>query len=87
MIATNEADQLALDLDPIRSEDAGLIGWVRGLQGDGGTLAAEALQGGFFIIHQCDDDIAGVGRAAVADDDSVTIEDASLIESPLTSSA
>src|ERR1700753_3187606 len=45
-IAAVKSDQLALNLDPVRRQDANLIGGVGRLQRDGGPAAAESLQRG-----------------------------------------
>src|ERR1700720_4147621 len=56
-----QPDQLALNLDPVRWQDADLVGGVGWLQGDRGTAAAEALQCSFFFVDQRHHDIAGLG--------------------------
>src|SRR6266851_2029420 len=43
-------DQLALNLDPVRRQDADFIGGVGGLQRDRGAAAAEALERGFLFV-------------------------------------
>ena len=57
-VLAQQSDETALNLDAIWPEDAGLIGWVRSLKRDGITLAAQALKGGFFIVHESNNDLA-----------------------------
>src|SRR5829696_2082628 len=75
-VATNQADQLALDLDPVRAEHACLVGRVRGLERDRGAAPAEALQGRLLLVDEGDDDVAGVRDVLLADDDEIAFEDA-----------
>src|ERR671913_1195005 len=60
-VAANQTDELALNLDPVGTENAGLVGLVGGLQRNGGAAAAEALQGCFLIVDESHDDVARVG--------------------------
>jgi hypothetical protein len=60
-VAADEADQLALDLDPVGAEDAGLIGRVGGLQRNRIALAAQTLQRRLLAIDQRHDDLARIG--------------------------
>ena len=55
MIPADQPYQLALDFNPIRSENAGFIGRVCGFKCDRGAFATEALQRCFFIIDEGDD--------------------------------
>src|SRR4051794_13406210 len=57
-VAADEADELALNLDPVRSEHARLIGRIGGFERDRGTTPAQALQGRFFVVDQRHDDVA-----------------------------
>ena len=75
-VFAEEADEAALDLDAIGREDAGFVGGVGGFEGDGVALAAEALEGGFFVIDEGHDDLAGRGGDLLFDDDGVAIENA-----------
>ena len=61
VIAADEADQLALDLDLIGAEDAGLVVAVGRLQRDRGPLLAQAFEGGFLALDQRHDDLARGG--------------------------
>src|SRR4051812_7185021 len=77
-VPANQTDELALDLHPFRSEDAGLVGWVRGFERDRGATTAEALQGRFLLVDQGHDDVARIGRVLLLDHDEVPVEDAGL---------
>lgn len=78
MIAPDEADEPALDLDPVRTEYACFVSRIGGLQRNRGALATESLQGRFLVVDQRDDDIPGAGGASVPDDHRIAIEDAGL---------
>src|SRR5713101_3694811 len=67
-------DQLALNLDPVRRQDADFIGGVGGLQRDRGAAAAEALERGFLFIDQRHHDVAGLGGLVALDQRHVAIE-------------
>lgn len=50
MIAADERDEFALDLDVVGAEDLRAEGRVGGFEGDGAALLAEAFQGrGLFV--------------------------------------
>lgn len=88
MIAPDEADEPALDLDPVRTEYACFVSRIGGLQRNRGALATESLQGRFLVVDQRDDDIPGL---AVLPFRMITVSPsrmpASIIESPLISRA
>ncbi len=88
MIAPNEAHQLALYLDTVWREDARFVSGVRSFERDRCAFAAKTLQRRFLVVHKCYDDIAGL---AVVPFRMITVSPsripASIIESPLTSSA
>ena len=77
-VATEDADELALDAHAVRRQDAHLVGRVRRLERDRRTAAAEALQCCFFFVDESDDDVAGVGGFGPLDHRDVAIEDAGL---------
>jgi hypothetical protein len=58
MIAADESNEFALDLDVVGAEDLRAEGRVGGLKGDGAALLAEALQGRGLFVNQRHDDIA-----------------------------
>ena len=65
-IFADEADQLALDVDPVGSENPGLVGGIGGFQRDRGAALAQALQRRFLVVDQRDDDVAGFGGVLLA---------------------
>ena len=71
VVAADEGDEAALNLDAVWTEDAGFVGRVCGFEGHGGPLAAEALQRGFFAIDKGDNDVAGVRGFGAAQDDEI----------------
>src|SRR5690606_918237 len=73
-ITAQQSDQPALHLDPIRWEDTGLIGRIGGFQSDHVTLAAQALQRRFLVIHQRNHDLAGSRRILTPDNHGVAVE-------------
>src|SRR5215212_9515138 len=77
-VATNQTDQLALNLDPVGAEHARLVARVCRLERDRGAAAAEALQRRLLVVDQRHDDVAGVRRLLAADDDEVALEDTGL---------
>src|SRR5262249_19751904 len=74
-IAAKQAHKTTLHPDPVGPEDAGLVGLVGGFKRDGVALAAQALQGRLFIVHESDDDGAILGGIAAADNHRVAVED------------
>src|SRR5689334_8653226 len=62
-----QADQLALNLDPVRRQDANLVGRVGRLERDRGAAPAEAFQGCFLVVDQRHDDVARVGTLVALD--------------------
>jgi len=76
VVAADQPDELALDLHPIGPKNPCFVGRVRGFERDRCALAPEALQRRFLIIHERHDDIAGIGRIAIADNHGVAVEDA-----------
>ena len=75
-VAPDKADQAALHLYAVGTEDAGLVGRVGGFQRDRRALAAEALQRRLFIVDQRHDDVARIGGLGIADDHRIAVEDA-----------
>lgn len=75
-VPADQANQLALNLHTVGTENPRLIGRIGRLQRDGGAFAPEPLERGFLIVDQCNNDLAGIRRTRMSDDDSVTIEDA-----------
>src|SRR3982074_2998762 len=67
-------DQLALNLDPVRRQDADFIGGVGGFQRDRGAAAAEAFQRGFLFVDQRHHDVAGLGGLVALDQRHVAVE-------------
>src|SRR5216684_8540022 len=67
-------DQLALNLDPVRRQDADFIGSVGRLQRDRGAAAAEPLQRRFLFVDQRHHDIAGLGGLVALDQRHVAVE-------------
>src|SRR5438132_12993201 len=67
-----------LDVDLVGAEDAGLVVGVGGLQGDGGALLAQALEGRLLLLDQGDDDVAVLRRVAALADDDVALVDAGI---------
>src|SRR5260221_1138428 len=78
-VAADEADQAALHLDPVGTEDARLVSLVSRLQGDRGAASTQPLQGRLDIVDQGDDDGAVIGGVAALDDDGVAVEDAGIL--------
>src|SRR5207248_10487283 len=68
-----QPNQLALNPDPVRRQDADFVGRVSGLQRDRGAAAAETLQRGFLLVDQGHYDIAGVGALVALDQRHVAV--------------
>src|SRR5690606_19310097 len=77
-ILAEQADQAALHLHPVGREDAGFVGRVGGFEGHRVAPAAQALEGGFLVVYQGDDDFAGGSRILLLDEHGIAIEDAGL---------
>src|SRR5271170_3854105 len=73
-VAADEADHLPLHPDPVRAENPGLVGRIGGLERNRGAALAQSLEGRLLLIDQRDDDIAGLGRILLADDDRVVLQ-------------
>lgn len=78
LIAPDEAHELALDTDAIRAENARFIGRVRGLERDRGATLAQPLQSRLLIVDEGNDNIAGLGRVLLANDDRIGLENTGL---------
>jgi hypothetical protein len=77
-IPPEQPDQLALNAHAVGRKDANLVGRIGRLERDRGAAAAEALEGGLFIVDQRDDNIAGIGGFGAFDQGNVAVEDAGL---------
>src|SRR5579862_2673571 len=75
-VAPQQADEAALHLDPVRPEDARLVGLVGGFEGDRGAAPAQPLQRHLDIVDQRHDDGAVIGGVATLDDHGIAVEDA-----------
>jgi competence protein ComEC len=73
-ITADQADQLALHLDAIRTIEPGFIGGIGCFQGDGVAAAPQPLQGRFIVVDQRHHDLAGVGGVGLHDDDGVAVQ-------------
>src|SRR5690606_32208546 len=73
-----KTDQLPLDTHAIGWKDANLVVGVRWFQCDGSPAPAKALQGRFLLIHQSDDDVAGIRGISLADERHIAVQDTSL---------
>ena len=90
VVAAVQPGELALDLDPVGSEDPRLIGGVGGLERDRGALLAQALQGRFSVAS-----VSSIRATTISPDSAVSAllmmamsplwMPASTIESPCTS--
>ena len=73
-ITADQSHQLALHLDAVRAIEAGFISRVGGFERDGVATAAQPLQGGFGIVHQRHNDLAGIGGGDFLDDDGIAVQ-------------
>src|SRR5439155_24466220 len=60
-IPAEEPPQLALDAHPVRRKNADLVAGVCWFECNRGAAATETLEGGLFVVDQCDHDVAGIG--------------------------
>jgi competence protein ComEC len=77
-VTTQQPDQLALHFHPIGWKDSRLVPHVAWLECDRIAAPSEPLQRDFCIVHQSDDDLSGICRVALANNDSVAVQDAGL---------
>ena len=77
-VLPDQADEPALHLDPVRTENAGLIGRVGRFQGDRRALLAQPFQGHLLVVDQGHDDGAVLRRLAPQDDHGVAVIDAGI---------
>src|SRR3569623_1095981 len=77
-VLAQQADEPALNLDALGREDAGLIGWVGGFQGNGVAAAAQALERCLLVVDEGDNDLAGLRAVLLADQHGVAVKDAGL---------
>ena len=75
-IFAHQGDQAALDFDAVWREEPGFVAGVGGFQGDGVAAFAESFERDFVFVDQGDDDLAGFGDFAFADDHGVAVQDA-----------
>ncbi len=72
-VASEDADDDALDFDSVGGDDSGLHGVIGGLEADVGAFFVEALEGGFAGVEEGDDLLAVAGGFAALDDDVVAV--------------
>src|SRR5215470_16168038 len=72
----NQSHQFTLNIDLVRTEDSRFVVWIGRLERDGGTLLAQALEGGLLLFYQRHDDVAVLGGVAALADDDVALVDA-----------
>ncbi len=77
LVSPHQADQPALNIDLIGSEDSRLEFGVGCFESNRRALLAQPLERRFFLFNQGDDDVAVLGVVAAADDDGVAVVNAS----------
>src|SRR6478672_1368656 len=60
-VAAHQTDELALDLDPIGSENPRLVSLIGGLQRNRRASATKAFEGCFLLVDERHDDVARIG--------------------------
>src|SRR5277367_1190753 len=75
-VAAQQADEAALDLDPVRAKDPGFIGLVRRFESDRRAAPAQPLQRDLLLVDEGNDNRAVFGAVAALDDHGVAIENA-----------
>src|SRR5690348_6399726 len=73
-IAPEQRDQLALDTNPVRGENAHFVCSIGGLKRNRGSPPAEAFEGRLLVIDQRHYDVPGIGPIRLLDDRDVPIE-------------
>src|SRR5689334_5805163 len=75
LVAPHQADELALDLDAVRPENACLVSLVGRLQRNRIPAPAQSFQGYLVTVDEGHHDGAVLGRIAALDQDGVAVED------------